>query len=393
MIRKHRQFGFREFGFRQAGFNLLDLLIGVAISLFGLLAVAVVFRDFGQQRTTQVNASESQTNGTMALYLIERDLGQAGYGMMGLQNCSYINYYNNGDAIPAHFNDPFLPGVATALTTLPVRIIDGGVGVSDSMIVQFGNPNAGTNGSLINNIVTYPSDYPISSAVGFAVGDKAVANINNICTMIEVTTNPISPSGTPVAVLSINHETSSPFNVNASPGGAGWNSVTAADLAATTKPFLYNLGGFVSRRYSVAPSSGTFALMLDEFPYTSPATPLVDEIVFMKAQYGIAGAVITPCPTASSKVVTAWVTGATAINNTTACHVIAVRVGVVARSPLLEKNGIDAPTTLTVLPAPPTGAGAAVTYTIPNLDANGKAHYRYRAYTTIIPLKNVIWSQ
>ena len=31
----------------QRGFNLLDLLIGLAISMFAILAVAVVFRDFG----------------------------------------------------------------------------------------------------------------------------------------------------------------------------------------------------------------------------------------------------------------------------------------------------------------------------------------------------------
>jgi len=377
---------------RQAGFNLIDLLIGVAISLFGLLAVAVTFRDFGQQRTTQVNASESQTNGTMALYLLERDLGQAGYAMSGLQNCSYINYYYAGDAVAnGHFNDPYgASATGVALTTLPVLIADGGAS-SDTITVQFGNPDAGASGSDIKGPANYPSDYPVSSYVGFSVGDKAVADINGICTMVEVTSNPTSARTTPVTNLSINHNnTDSSFNPVAPPGGNGWNSVVAADLVATPKPFLYNLGNFVSRRYSVAPSGGTSAMMLDEFPYVSPATTMVDEIVFLKAQYGLAGALGTACPSSTAKVLTAWVDGTAVINNTNVCHVIAVRVGVVARSPLFEKDGINAPTTLTVLPA--LGANAAVNYTVPNLDGNNQAHFRYRSYSTIIPLRNVIWN-
>ena len=112
----------------QGGFNLVDLMIGVVISMFAMLAVAVVFRDFGKTRNTEVQAIESQSNGTMALYLIERDLGQAGYAMMRLQNCPFINWYYNGTG---YYNTPYgttnLPGTNNvALTTLPVRIVDGG---------------------------------------------------------------------------------------------------------------------------------------------------------------------------------------------------------------------------------------------------------------------------
>jgi hypothetical protein len=104
------------------------------------LAVSVTFKDFGQSRTTQTQTSETQTNGTLALYLIERDLGQAGYGLMNLQNCPYINYYYNTGFITSPFpnNLNALPGSGTiALTTLPVRIVDGDVG-SDTLEVQFG---------------------------------------------------------------------------------------------------------------------------------------------------------------------------------------------------------------------------------------------------------------
>ena len=137
---------------KQGGFNLIDLLIGMVIGIFGMLAVAVVFRDFGQARNTQVQASESQTNGTMALYLIERDLGQAGYGMMGLQNCAFINYHNGtSNFYDTPYGAATLPGIGTiALTTLPVRIVDGGA-FSDAIEIQYANSNSGATGAAITS--------------------------------------------------------------------------------------------------------------------------------------------------------------------------------------------------------------------------------------------------
>ena len=372
---------------KQAGFNLIDLLIGMTISLFGLLAVAVVFRDFGQQRTTQTQASESQTNGTLALYLIERDLGQAGYGMMGLQNCPYINYYYNGGG---HFSPPSgsaLPGSGTnALTTLPVRIYDGGSN-SDTVEVQFGSSVSGVTGAEITSAVTYPGGYAVQSAVGFANGDKAVANAGGNCTLITVTnTDPVASP--------IEHANSDPYNTSASPGGTGWNSVTAANLSDTPKPFLVNLGNFVSRRYQVAATGTASSLTLAELP-SFTANTVVDDIVFLKAQYGLSA-------TATSTTVSSWVDGSTAIDNTNAANVIAVRIGVVARSPLYEKDVVAANTTLSVLP-PTTGTTGT---TVPNAGTCGtiggtmevrctvpNQHYRYRTYSTIIPLKNVIWTR
>ncbi len=369
---------------RQGGFNLLDLLIGVVISMFGLLAVAVTFRDFGQQRTTQVNASESQTNGTMALYLIERDLGQAGYGMMGLQNCSFINYYYSGTG---YYTDPYVStNVNTALTTLPVQIVDGGAS-SDTIHIQYGNSASGATGSDINTANTYPAGYAVTAAVGFAQGDLAVSNIGGICTLVAVTnTNPVASP--------IEHATTSPYNVAAAPGGTGWNSVLAADLASTPKPMLVNLGGFVSRQYSVAKTNETYVMTARDLPFVAAASAVVDEIVFLKAQYGMAAT----CN--GTKVVSTWVSASTVIDNTNACRVIAVRVGVVARSPIYEKAAV-APASITVLPAinggaalaPPGVAGTCATNgTLEVICKPPDDHYRYRNYSTIIPLKNVIWN-
>ncbi len=192
----------------------------------------------------------------------------------------------------------------------------------------------------------------------------------------------------------IEHATTNPFNPATSPGGSGWNSVTAGDLVATPKPFLSNMGNLVSRRYQVTTSGTASSLTLAELPAFSTNT-VVDDIVFLKAQYGLAA-------TASSTEVSSWESGDAAIDNTTAARVIAVRIGVVARSPLYEKDEVQASPTFSVLPAiagagtlaaPPAGECDTSTATMEVKCTVPDTHYRYRAYSTIVPLKNVIWTR
>ncbi|HQR03444.1 MAG: PilW family protein [Proteobacteria bacterium] len=375
--------------YRHAGFSLIDLMIGMVIGIFALLAVALVFRNFAAERNTNIGTLESQSNGTMALYLLERDLGQAGYAMAKLQNCPFISYYYNGST----FNATPLPGNmagsgAYALSTLPVRIITNNSG-SDTLEIQYGNPASGVAGSEITSPVTYPGAYPITSAIGFNQGDLAVADISNQCTLIAVTNN-TSPVLSPIA-----HDGTNPlYNVAAAPGGAGWNNVDAAALAANPVPYLANLGAFVSRRYTTSLTNGLYALRAADFPAYG-ANSVVDEIVFLKAQYGLSA-------TASSYAVTGWVDGNTAIDNTTASRVVAIRIGVLARSPLTEKAPVNAPSMFSILPpisgnstmgAPALGQCGTDPGTMEVQCSVPDTHFRYRAYSTIVPLKNVIWSR
>lgn len=132
----------------------------------------------------------------------------------------------------------------------------------------------------------------------------------------------------------------------------------------------------------------------------SAAPVLVDDIMFIKAQYGLSSS-------AGSTAVATWASAddlaTTGYDSTKASRIVAVRVGVVARSPLLEKDTItDAPATLSVLPpitgtssvaSPSAGNCVTDTATWEVLCTVPDTHYRYRSYSTIIPLKNVIWTR
>lgn len=326
---------------RQRGFNLIELLIGLAISLMGLAAVSGVMMTFSKKRTAITQTMATQDNGVMALYRLERDISQAGYGLAPLQACTSV-----------------VDG-ANSFVPYGVIITDGGAGVSDTITVQGTNPASGVPGTELTasggNTMS-SSAYYVRSAVGFSVNDRVVAtNFIPTCTMTTVTA----------------------INTGVTPNTISFTPALSADSAAGYLVYFGAAGEFFSRRYSIS----TATMTVGDYPlYT--ASPLVDDIVFLKAQYGLAD-------TTSSTVVTRWVSGATALTSANVGRVVAIRVGVVARSAARENETIEQPNTLVVFQelSDSSGTTDTVSYSLPDMRS------RYRTYSTIIPLKNVIWTR
>ncbi|HEY8117794.1 MAG TPA: PilW family protein [Methylophilaceae bacterium] len=343
------------------GFGLIEMLVGVAIGLLGLLAVAQVVVTFNQHRTTAAQVLEAQGNGAMALYLLERDVDQAGFGMFNIQGCSVIQWCKSATGGGSC-------ALQTALSTQPVTITDGGAS-SDEVSVQYAKSSSGSPGSTISADQTAYSDaFKVSTTAGYVLGDIVVSDVADKCTMGQVT-NVINNEDGNGYRLEHALTGSEFYNATAAVGGAdGWQVARAKDL-------LVNLGTFVSKDYTVSSNS----LVLKAFPDFT-ASNIVDGIVFMKAQYGL--------DTNSDGAVDEWRCGAptcAAVTNT--AQIIALRIGIVSRSPLYEKETVDTASTVTVLPAV-TGitGGTAVTYNLPD------THYRYKTYYTILPLRNAIWA-
>jgi type IV pilus assembly protein PilW len=227
--------------------------------------------------------------------------------------------------------------------------------------INYAQSTSAAPGALVTQAqAAFIDEYHLASTAGYAVGDMVVANVGGTCTMSKTTAKDD-------ATLTLAHAATNAYNPASSPSGAPagtWGPALVNNL-------LVNLGTFVSRRYQISGDS----LQLAAFPDAGTFNTVVEGILFMKAQYGL--------DTSGDGVVDSWVDGSTVITNTS--QVLAMRMGVVARSPLYEKDPVDAPATLTVLPA--TTGGAAVTWNVPD------AHYRYKAYYTVIPLRNVIWGR
>lgn len=323
---------------RQRGFNLIELLIGLTISLMGLAAVSSMMMTFSKKRGAITQTMATQDNGVMALYRLERDISQAGYGLAPLQGCATVVDGTNS----------FVP--------YPVIIGDGGTGVSDTITVKGTNPVSGIPGTeltVVSGNTMTTGQYNVRSSVGITAGDKVVAT--NTCTMTTVT----SPTAPTVSTA------------------IGYTPALAASSAPGYLVYFGAAGEFFSRSYAV----GTTAMTVADYP-AYVTNNLVDDIVFLKAQYGLSDTVAT-------NVVTSWVSGSTVLTSANVGRVIAIRVGVVARSSARENEVIDQPNPLPVFPemADSSGGTDVVTFPIPDTRS------RYRAYSTIIPLKNVIWTR
>jgi type IV pilus assembly protein PilW len=253
-------------------------------------------------------------------------------------------------------------------------ITDGGA-ASDSILTQYINSPSGVPGtelSVSGGSTMTTTQYNVRSSVAFAVADAVVP-----------TTDCILKTVTSVASTAIGYAPTGTASANtgylAHLGRTSWNG-------AGSPPAPPTLVDLVSRQYAIDATNN--ALTVGEYPAYG-TTNLVDDVVFLKAEYGVAA-------TSTGTAVSSWVSGTTAIDNSTTCTgatigsacVIALRVGIVARSARAENETVDQPNPVTVLPAiTGTVTAAAVTYTLPD------AKYRYRGYSTIIPLRNVIWTR
>ena len=333
---------------KYSGFSLIEMMVGIAIGLLGMLAVTQALFTFNGNRNATTQTIEAQSNGTMALYLMEQDITQAGYGMQDIRdNCPSIKWYYGG-------------AVQTPLTGLPLQIIDGGAN-SDSIKVQYGSsmdgvPFVKTSASQL----LFTDDITLSTLVGYAALNLLVADVNGVCLLYQAT-------GTNNITSSIPHAVNT-YNPAAQP--AGWPLIQVSNI-------ISNLGNFVSKTYSIQNNS----MMVGQFPTPNAVITAVDGIVFMKAQYGMSSN--PPDGTVHN-----WVSGTTAIFNTNANQVIAIRIGLIAST--TGQVSVNPPANYPLLPAitDDNGTQAAVNYTPPAANIG----YRYKSYYTVIPMRNVIWN-
>jgi type IV pilus assembly protein PilW len=141
---------------------------------------------------------------------------------------------------------------------------------------------------------------------------------------------------------------------------------------------LYNLGRIPAQTiYSISNSQ----LMTQDVFTGAAATPIVDGIVQLQAEYGRD----TTMPT-MDWTVDVWDT-TTPANSDGWKRIVAVRLALVARSGLREKPEAGV---CNATEAQPTWTGGTLTLTN---DADGTSWrcYRYRTYETVVPLRNAIW--
>jgi len=348
----------------QAGFSLVEILVGLVIGLLATLVIMQVFSAFEGQKRSTSGSADAQTNGSIALMNIQRDVQMAGFGLPPLMVEVGPSKQSSLLCDPFPDFDPDNdPATNNSTNLFPVVIQDGVANASDILIVRY---SANAMGALPVKIVNLlnPIMNPglvVENNIGCSSGSIVLVSNGSTCRMTKVAT----PNGIPDATHVI-LDASTPLG---------------NPLATNSK--LACMGNWQDNRYEVVNNE----LRLN-------GSPIVAEVVNMQAQYGVSAL-------ATSNQVNQWVnaTGAWAAPTVADRNRIkAVRIVVVVRNGLREK--VNVTTTCTTNKGTLNNGPCAWDDTdysaAPMIDLSTDPDwqkYRFRAFETIIPLRNMIWSR
>lgn len=336
----------------QAGFSLVEIMVGLVIGMLATVVIMQVFSVFEAQKRTTTGTADAQTNGSIALYNIGRELQMAGYSLISGTNspleCTALTVNGTLD-------------LTTPNRLSPVTITNGvaaaGISASDRITLRYGNSLMGGVPAQITAMgAPTANDATVASNLGCRVGDITLVTNGTTCAISSAT----AVTGNTTVTLA--NTTTAIAGANLSCLGT-WNEVT----------YAVNNGDL--ERNGVPGAVG---------------------IVNLQAQYGISAA-------ANSNQVTQWVdaSGGTWAAPTVANRnrIKAVRIAVVARNAKMEPAVVTTACSSTTAAAP-VGLCAwagSVASPAPVIDLSAGdpnwLRYRYRVFETIIPLRNVIWSK
>lgn len=126
------------------GFSLIELMVGIVISLISTLAIMAAFAVFEGQKRTTTSGDDAQQNGSFTLYALERQVRTAGSGLIqgnryGLWGCAVNAQTSSKAVLPSGtLAAPFNLWPTTTLA-MPVLIASGGA-LPDVIGVISGNP-------------------------------------------------------------------------------------------------------------------------------------------------------------------------------------------------------------------------------------------------------------
>jgi len=408
---------------RQAGFTLVEVMIAMLIGVIGIVVMMQTFAVSEGFKRTTTSGTDSQINGGVALYMLEREIRLAGYGMNSMlpQGCTSVRVWNDNSGtgvdmrmVPFEINPPGIPA---------------GDANSDVILVAYGASDNFVSGVAADQPSGAASNFKVTdNRDAFRAGDLVVAvqpgagpGGTTSCVMHELTGVPGGGGncGAPATGGSdvLNHNTGNYKNPNAAcqmtkatyNNASGIKDSTGATVPAlnrTNGGQLFNLGALPQVKvYAIRGGNLTVCNMMSQ-DCTNAANyqVMVNDIVSMRGVYGKDfDGNPTPTTPAGDGVVDSWSRAALATSNQIT-RVLAATVQITARSAVKEKpsTGTTCNATasasrpdrsqdwmgLSLTPNDGTLGGGQIDLTASSVDW---ACYRYKLFQTSVPLRNMIW--
>jgi type IV pilus assembly protein PilW len=402
---------------RQRGFSIVELMVAVTIALVASLAIFQTYAASEERKRTTTSGSEGLQAGVFALASLERAVVNAGYNLMVVSDPGYTSPtrlitpgtgYSLSTTNPPrpefHIGCNFTLG-GTRYRLAPLMATDGGGGLASDVLTVFSGSSADVplpvpaeTGGLASGSTTIR----LRSTWGFAVGDwvlvyeqSAALNVGTDrprdCTLARVTALPGAPVISPADVVL---DTPTPVTYD--------------------EPVVINLGRTPAfERYTVDAAG---RLMVVDLLNGTPAQPVAENVVSMQVQLGIdvgnddvIDEWINP-PALESTLVNPVnpppqnsVTNLPAPAGVRALHQVkGVRIGLLVRSPRMERPGASGNCTVTSaasLEVLPAVAGAAANR-LPEMPGSGgialsgdQRCFRYNTVVSMVPVRNALLNE
>lgn len=357
-------------------------MVGALLGMLTVIVISQMLINSEERRRNVAMGGDADINGSLALFTLQRDIQMAGYGMgtTDMMGCKMVAYYNSKRVIPDE-DDPHAQDFILA----PV-IIDNGVDdAPDTITVVRGETVSSSVPMRLKDATSdKPDRFVVEATLGVRAGDQFISvpqplNDSTPCQVFEATNN-VAAADTTLSSTNLPHTNTSK-----------WNTETTPHSQPT---FLVNLGRLAQRQYFLT-TSAPFTLRsrnLSSINGTFSFEDLYPEIVNMQALYGkdvdgngTVDRYDHTTPTTSA----GW------------ASVVSIRIALVARSNQYDKDEVTSA-------EPQWDLGSAVSVfdeTTVDCGDNSKCmtlkidqvpdwkHFRYKIYTTTIPLRNVLWTK
>jgi type IV pilus assembly protein PilW len=358
------------------------------IAMLASLAIMQIFTASEAGRRGTGNLADTQSSALVGLFAIERDVQQAGFGMMDVSvlGCNVqatslpLSSLNNSSLVPA----AIIPAGTAAGSGNNVWRIPPGDSDSDILVIAYARAASMMEGTPLTRADSN-SPYRLTNVLGVGIGDTLlIAQSGQNCSFSQVAsvnqaTEEVSVSGASGVAYTTNARA---FNFGANPRLIAYavrnGMLTACDFMLSD----CTIAESVSDTAVWQPVVNGVVAIIAQYGWDTSSPPDMVADVFCKTRLSAGGS----CPGSDSGIPAAGNSSLT--QSQRACdwsRIPSLRVGLVMRSGQYEKDEVS-PESLTVWPdstVSPTTTGPI--YAVPD------RHYRYRVAYSTIALRNIIW--
>jgi len=374
---------------RQTGFSLIEIMVGLVIGMATVVIMLQMLSNAEASKRITAGGNDAQTNSTMALYTLERDIRASGYGIssFSILGCN-LSYTPSSESSPVTIpmaTTTIYPSDATPAST----IVPPGDAHTDTLLIMYGTADGSSEGDPLIT-TSSPGNYQVATPSAITLG-------NNYIGTYLVSQTAVRPSPCSLTIDTVTAVSGSMVSVTPGVSGLPVGSI------------IFNLGNKpVIHAYAIR--NGTLTMcdyMVNNCgngAYTADSTvwvPVASNIVGLHAQYGHDNSNVGSTMTGVVGTYDQITPGSPADKSgqpiyCSLARTMSVRLAVVARSNTYDKNAplANTPTwsgstVVSNSSSPPTNP-TAVTFDLSGGNANWQ-QYRYKTLETTVPLRNAIW--